>query len=187
MGMYGGARARRNTPLGSPEWLGTRHGGRPMEWATMLDPLEAVTTTRLPDSPVLRLIRAVLLQAISDLTRRSITHGDPRWRETVNTDAATTARRWFASDDSDTPFSFVWCCDALGLAPSRVRRACVQNTYRLVRSQLSGREKRLIPQAVPHSVSTEIPPLWTAPPELPLRILSSDTTARPGREVGSDA
>ena len=120
-----GARDFRKTRGLSTEYAGKLHGGRPIEWATMLEPLE---TQPIPvDTATRRLIRAVLLQAISDLTSRSITHGDPRWRQTENVDAATQAARWFTANQPDVPFSFTWCCDALGLAPSCVRRACLRS------------------------------------------------------------
>ena len=68
-------------------------------------------------SPVLRLMRAVLLDA---LRRRAHTLGrsDKRSRGILRETEA-----WFASDDVSWPFAFVIVCTGLGLEPESIRAA----------------------------------------------------------------
>ena len=66
-------------------------------------------------TPVRRLMAAVLEDAVHELTHPG------------GGSARTRARRceeilaWFAADDDTWPFSFVNVCDALGIAPTRLR------------------------------------------------------------------
>lgn len=59
-------------------------------------------------SPAHRLIAAVLAQALSDLS--------------LGGTAALDALRWLHEGRPERPWSFEWCCEAVGLSPSAVRR-----------------------------------------------------------------
>jgi hypothetical protein len=68
-----------------------------------------------PMTPARRLMAAVLEDAVHELTHPgggSARARERRWDEVL---------AWFASDDDTWPFSFVNVCDALGIAPSRLR------------------------------------------------------------------
>src|SRR5262245_51080618 len=65
--------------------------------------------------PEKRLMLAVLEEAVSDYQRNLVTSGDEARR------AFRDAEEWFASEDTEWPFSFVNICSALGLEASYVR------------------------------------------------------------------
>jgi len=67
------------------------------------------------NSPALRLIAAVLRQALEDLHVGGDVHED--------------SLRWLQEVRPERPWSFEWCCDALGLHPTAVR-AEAQRTSR---------------------------------------------------------
>ena len=72
------------------------------------------------DSPERTLMRAVLEQALDDLTDpRLLQYPSARGRARLRCQAAT----WFASDDTTWPFSFANICQTLGLDAGAIRRA----------------------------------------------------------------
>jgi len=175
----GGSQAFRKTRGLSVNFAAHLHGGRPVEWATLIEPLDR--DPHIPDTGTRRLIRAVLVQAISDLTGRSITHGDARWRATVNHEAAAAAAAWFTVDLPDVPFSFAWCCDALHLAHSRLRRNLLAATRRdIPRGTFTNGRPRKSPKT-PRRYSVRVkvntPPVDTHM-ETPLKNPLVGTTAR---------
>lgn len=97
---------------------GAMPGGHPS-----LDPVErheaSFATSR--DSPELRLMRAVLEDAVTRYRQRPIKTGKTsslHWRITRDE-----AERWFASKDRVYLFSFERVCEQLGLEPDAIRRA----------------------------------------------------------------
>jgi hypothetical protein len=66
-------------------------------------------------TPARRLMAAVLEDAVHELAHPG--GGSARARERRCDEILA----WFASDDDTWPFSFVNVCDALGIAPSRLR------------------------------------------------------------------
>jgi hypothetical protein len=69
----------------------------------------------LHDTPAVRLMRAVLVQAVGDL-KRYATASNRGGRKLFARAAA-----WVASDDVEWPFSFRSICEALDVDPCRVR------------------------------------------------------------------
>jgi hypothetical protein len=93
-------------------------------WAALADPRS---------EPEKRLMVAVLEEAIALVVNASSSRND---RRTVVREA----QRWFASDDSSSPFAFATICDVLGLEVGRVRQALArwprrQRTFRRPRLQ----------------------------------------------------
>jgi len=66
-------------------------------------------------TPTRRLMAAVLEDAVHELTHPGGGSARARGRRCDEILA------WFASDDDTWPFSFVNVCDALGIAPTRLR------------------------------------------------------------------
>lgn len=94
-------------------------------WAALADPRS---------EPERRLMVAVLEEAIAVVVNAP--SGDRNDRRSVVREA----QRWFASDDSSSPFAFATICDVLGLDVDRVRQALArwprrQRTFRRPRLQ----------------------------------------------------
>jgi hypothetical protein len=94
-------------------------------WAALADPRT---------EPEKRLMVAVLEEAIALVVNDARGGGDGRRT------AVRDAQRWFASDDSSTPFAFATICDVLGIDVGRVRQALArwprrQRTFRRPRLQ----------------------------------------------------
>ena len=93
-------------------------------------------TPRQAEPRELSLVRAVLRQAIVDFTlppmadtarkdKRQCEYyrrARERMREQI--------REWFQDEDTDTSYSFGWCCDQLGLNPELARRKILALTPR---------------------------------------------------------
>lgn len=80
-----------------------------------MDPCEIVA--------IKKLIYAVIERAILDALGADITYSDYRQVGSyVKKKRVFDARDWIASEDLSS-WSFEWCCDELGIQPSRVRRA----------------------------------------------------------------
>ena len=88
-----------------------------------------------PGTPVLRLMRAVLAQAVQDLCTYAEAL-DARGRRVFATTAA-----WFRSDDTGFVYSFLSVCDALALDPDSVRQS-VFHASPAVRRTMASRFRR---------------------------------------------
>jgi hypothetical protein len=66
-------------------------------------------------APEQRLLLAVLAEAVASLRRNAGAHGPGGRRRFAETVA------WFASDATDSPFTFASICDALGLEAAYLR------------------------------------------------------------------
>jgi hypothetical protein len=81
------------------------------------DPTDAWHPRPAAVSPARRLVAAVLWQALVDMALAPHRHGRTRRGDMAD------AGRWFASDDTAWPYSFVNLCGVLELEPAAVRAA----------------------------------------------------------------
>lgn len=89
--------------------------------------------------PERRLLAAMLAQAVEDLRDAKMPSGSPANRESAKARIHAEVREWIESRDDSSPFTFIGCCEALGLDPGFVRTLIHRGQFR--RIYRSGRKK----------------------------------------------
>ncbi len=82
----------------------------------LLLPTQVASRSRRGASPELRLLAAVLEDALHRIVRNTGARRGPRWREFVE------ATEWLFDDQADWPFAFTNVCEALHLDVAAVRQ-----------------------------------------------------------------